>query len=91
MCSVCFIADRSARPSSEWQGDEGLAMLARLDGFLGDAPLVFAGSARRLICCSRAVREAGFAGERLIGSAPEALAVRRRAIVAMEARVRRAK
>ncbi len=84
-CSVCVIADRSGRPDAEWQADEGLARIARLSGYLGGAPIVFAG-ARQTPLLLAAAREAGIGRERLIGSSPEALASAVTAIVAMEAR-----
>src|SRR6185295_12868376 len=83
-CDVCVIADRAGRPSSEWQGDEALALIQRLMPYLGTAPLVCAGSAQAG-ALQLAAREAGLRRERLIGSAPEALAAAARAIVAMEA------
>ena len=82
-CAVCVVADRF-RQSAEWEGDEGLAMLKRLLPYVGDAPLVFAG-ARQAPLMLTAAREAGVSRERLIGSAPEALASAITAIVAMEA------
>ena len=45
-CDVCVLADRAGRPSSEWQGDEGLALIQRLMPYLGAAPMVCAGSAQ---------------------------------------------
>src|SRR5688572_15731132 len=29
-CAVCVVADRSGQPSTEWQGDEAVAMLGRI-------------------------------------------------------------
>ena len=83
-CDVCVIADRAGRTSSEWQGDEALALIQRLIPYLGTAPLVCAGSAQAG-AMQHAAREAGVKRERLIGSAPEALVAATRAIVAMEA------
>jgi malate dehydrogenase len=83
-CAVCVLADRTGRPSSEWQGDEALGLLKRIAPFLGDAPIVLAGSAQAAVV-PLAVREAGVRRDRLIGSAPEALVHATRAIVAMEA------
>jgi len=82
--SVCVLADRVGRPSSEWQGDEALALITRLTPYLGKTPIVCAGSAQASVL-QLAAREAGVTRERLIGSSPEALAVAARAIVAMEA------
>jgi malate dehydrogenase len=83
-CAVCVLADRSGRPSTEWQGDDALALIRRVAPYAGNAPFVFAGSAQATIL-QAAAREAGVKRERLIGSAPEALASAARAIVAMEA------
>lgn len=83
-CSVCVIADRFGHAPSEWQGEEGLAMLTRLAPLLGEAPIVFAGAAHADLI-AHASREARLPRERLIGSAPEALASAITAITAMEA------
>jgi malate dehydrogenase len=93
-CVVTVIADSGGptnpaeaghhAPSREWQGEAGLSMMVRLKGFLGDAPIVFAGAQQSDLL--RVVeREAGFDRRRLVGSAPEALAAAARAIVALEA------
>ena len=84
-CQVCVIADRFGARSAEWQGDDALAMVTRLASSLGDAPIVFAG-ATQVELIGQASREARIPRERLIGSAPEALASAVTAIVAMEAR-----
>lgn len=83
-CHVCVIADRFGRTPSEWQGDEGLAMLTRLAPLLGDAPIVCAGAAHAELV-DYASREARIPRARLIGSSPEALASAIAAITAMEA------
>jgi malate dehydrogenase len=82
-CAVCVVAD-SGRPAAEWQGESGLAMMTRLNGFVGEAPIVLAGAGQADLLLA-AVREAGFRKERLVGSAPEALVAAARAIVALEA------
>jgi malate dehydrogenase len=82
-CAVCVVAD-TGRPTAEWQGESGLAMMVRLKGFVGEAPIVFAGAGQADLLLA-AVREAGFSRERVVGSAPEALAAAARAIVALEA------
>jgi malate dehydrogenase len=82
--AVCVIADRSGRTSSEWQGDEGLALLNRLAPYTGDAPLVFAGPSQASLVLA-AGREAHIRRERLIGSAPEALCGAVKSMVALEA------
>jgi malate dehydrogenase len=84
-CSVCVIADRFGAASSEWQGEDGLAMLRRLTPFVASAPIVFAGSSQAELM-SIGAREIPFPRERLVGSAPEALISAIAAIVAIEAR-----
>lgn len=83
-CQVCVIADRFAG-SAEWQGEDGLATLARLAPRLSGAPMVFAGAAQAGLIAA-AGREAGVAPARLIGSATEALVSAVKGMVAMEAR-----
>ncbi len=80
--AVCVIADRVG--GSEWQGDEGLAMLGRLVPYLSGAPIVFAG-AQQAELMLRGAREAGIKAARLVGSSPEAFGSALRAIVALEA------
>ena len=82
--AVCVIADRSGRTSSEWQGDEGLALLNRLVPYAGDAPLVFAGPSQASLVLT-AAREVHIRRERLISSAPEALCGAVKSMVALEA------
>jgi len=84
-CTACIVADRFGRPSSEWQGEDGLAMVTRLASYAGDAPIVFAGASQAELLRG-AAREGHIARERLVGSAPEALVSGVRAMVAMEAR-----
>jgi len=84
-CGVCVLADRHGSPAAEWRDDEGLELLSRLAPLAGDAPLVFAGVTQAPLM-QMAARELGVRRERLIGSAPEALAAAIRGIVAMEAR-----
>jgi malate dehydrogenase len=83
-CDVCVLADRAGRPSTEWQGDEARALIERVMPYLGAAPVVCAGSAQA-DAMELAAREGRMRRERVIGSAPEALAAATRAIVAMEA------
>jgi malate/lactate dehydrogenase len=83
-CSVCVVADRTGAPSAEWRGDDGLALLTRLDPYLDTAPIVFAGPTQADLL-GAAAREAHLSRRRLIGSAPEALAAAITAVVAMEA------
>ena len=82
---VCVIADRAGQTSSEWHGEDGLALLNRLRPYLGEMPLVFAGTLQGELI-ALAAREVSIPRARLIGSAPEALASAITAIVAMEAR-----
>ena len=84
-CAAVIVADRFGRPSAEWQGDDGLAMMVRLASYANDAPIVFAGALQAELLRASA-REAHIASERLVGSAPEALIAAVRAMVAMEAR-----
>lgn len=82
--AVCVIAD-SARPPGEWQGEGALTMMKRLRGFIGDAPVVYAGAGQTALLLA-SVREAGFDRKRTLGAASEALAAAARAMVALEAR-----
>src|SRR5262245_379347 len=84
-CTACIVADRFGRPSAEWQGEDGLALVTRLASYAGDAPIVFAGASQAELLRA-AARESHIARERLVGSAPEALIAAIRAMVAMEAR-----
>jgi len=98
-CAVCVIADRfgvgtserhdSKRRSDkgqtgEWQGDEGLSMLGRITRYLGNAPIVFAGTSHAVLL-SRFAGETPIHRQRLIGSATYALTSAIAAIIAMEA------
>lgn len=83
-CDVCVIADTAGAGGSEWQGEDGCALLRRLAGFVAGAPFVFAGATQSDLLAATA-REAGVRRERLIGSAPEALAAAVTAMAAMEA------
>ena len=82
-CTVCIVADRFG--GGEWQGEEGRAMLGTLARTVGDASLVLAG-ATQIDLLTRAVRDAGWRRQRVVGSCTEALASSIRAIVALEAR-----
>ena len=83
--AVTVVADRFGASSSEWAAEEGLALLGRLKPFLGDVPLIFAGTQQTSLMAA-AVRELGMRRERLMGSAPEALRSAAISMVAMEAR-----
>jgi malate dehydrogenase len=84
-CDVCVLGDRFGGTTGEWQGDQGLTMLAHLVPFLGSAPIVFAGASQASLLHD-AVRDAGVPPRRAIGSAPEAFRSAVAAIVAVEAR-----
>ncbi len=83
-CDVCIVADRAGQPSDEWQGDQGLTMIVGMLPYLGDSPIVFAGAAQ-VALMENTAREAHVRRQRLVGSAPEALAAALAAVVAMEA------
>jgi len=84
-CAACVVADRFGKTSSEWQGGEGLAMVTRLSGYLGDAPVVFAGAQQADLVLA-AVRDAHLPRRRAIGSSPDAFKSAVAGIVAIEAR-----
>jgi malate dehydrogenase len=79
--SVIVVADRVG--GGEWQGEEGLQLLKRLNGFAPNAIVLCAGAAQRELV-ERGVRELHLTRTRLFGSAPEALVAASRAIVALE-------
>jgi len=79
--AVVVLAD-SAK-GGEWQGEDGLMLLKRLAGLIGDAVVVCAGAQQRDIV-ERGVRELHLSHRRVFGSAPEALTSAVRAIVALE-------
>jgi len=81
---IVVVADRAG--GSEWSGDEGLALIRRLEGLAPRAVVVCAGALQRELI-ERGVRELGVPRTRLLGSAPEALAAAARAIVALEEHV----
>jgi malate dehydrogenase len=82
--AVCIVADHAARIAEEWQGEDALAMLGRLNTYSSGVPLIFAG-AQQVELMLRAAREIGMRRQVLIGSAPEAFASAVRSIVALEA------
>lgn len=84
-CAACIVADRFGPGSAEWQGEDGLALITKIAGYAGDAPIVFAGASQAELMNALA-RESHVARTRLVGSAPEALISAVRAMVAMEAR-----
>jgi len=82
--SVCVVADRSGRPSTEWQDEDGAAMLRRLTPHLAAAPIVFAGASQAGVLLA-ASRDLHIGRERLMGSAPDALTAAVKSMVALEA------
>ena len=87
--AVCIIADRSGRSSSEWQGDEALALMTRLVPYSANPRSCSPGHLRRLLAA--AARELHIPRERLIGSAAEALSGAVKSMVAIEANAHRRK
>ena len=79
---IIAIADPADGPA--WEGDAGLAIVARLAEISPDSILICAGPTHREMV-ERGVRDLGCSRERLFGSAPEALAAAVRALVALEA------
>src|SRR5215204_3534074 len=67
--AVVVLAD-TGRQSEEWGGEAGLTMMTRLKGYLGHAPILFAGAVQSDLLLA-AEREARFSRRRLLGSAPE--------------------
>jgi malate dehydrogenase len=78
------LADRAAQPATEWQDENGLALIARVAGLNQSAPIICAG-ARQASLIEKGVNEAGLSRLRLFGSAPEALRSAAVAITALEA------
>jgi malate dehydrogenase len=78
--AVVVIADRGS--SGEWQGEEGLQLIARLSQLAPGACVVCAGSSQRELV-DRGVHELHLDRRRLFGAAPEALAAAARALVAL--------
>lgn len=80
--TLLFVADRVS--GGEWRDEDGLLLLHRI-ALLGTHGVVVCAGASQRSLIERGVRELGFARERLLGSAPEALAAAVAAIVAVEA------
>ena len=78
--AVVILADRSG--GGEWQGEDGLLLLKRLSQTTSGAVILCAGTAQRELV-DRGVRELHLERARLFGSAPEALALGARALVAL--------
>jgi malate/lactate dehydrogenase len=79
--ALIVVADRAGL--GEWEGEGGMAMLARLSRVASRSLILCAGAAQRDLV-ERGARELHFAREKLFGSAPEALAGAVRALVALE-------
>ena len=78
---MIVIAD--AIGAEDWDGERGLGLVRQLMRAGTQAPIVFAG-AKHLWVMEAAARELGVPADRLIGSAPAALAASARAIAAAE-------
>lgn len=81
---LIVLADRAA--GGEWQTDEGLMLLRQIARMGTRAIILCAGASQRELV-DRGVVELGCARERLIGSAPGALAAAVRAMIALETNV----
>lgn len=81
---VIVIADTFGSPSTEWQGEEGLALVRRVWELVqaDQATIVCAGAAQRTLM-ARAIAEARVTRTRIVGSAPEAFESSARALVAI--------
>jgi len=77
------LADTRSSGSGDWAGDEGVLLLKQLSGIARQCIVVCAGAQQRELV-HRGVQELKWPCERLLGSAPEALAAAVRAIVAIE-------
>jgi malate dehydrogenase len=78
--ALVVIADRAA--GGEWQGEDGLQLVARAAQFAPAAVLLCAGSSQRELV-DQAVSELHVDRRRIFGSAPEALTAAARALVAL--------
>jgi malate dehydrogenase len=81
--NIIVIADRAEH--AEWQADEGVSLLRQIK-LLGGMSVIICAGASSVDLVERGVRELGLPRERILGSAPEALAGGARALVALEAR-----
>jgi malate dehydrogenase len=78
---ITVVADRAR--GGEWQGDDAILLLKTLRRAAGEGVVICAGATQRDLV-ERGVIELGYARDRLIGTAPEALASALRAMVAVE-------
>lgn len=79
--TLYVLADRAG--TGEWQGEEGLTMIARILRLAASPIILCAGTSQRELV-ERGVRALGISRSSIFGSAPEALASAIRAIVALE-------
>jgi len=79
--SIIVVADRVGQ--AEWQGDEALLLLKQLSQIASGGIVICAGASHRELV-ERGVREHRFRPDRLIGSAPEALAAATRSMIALD-------
>lgn len=79
---VLVMADSAAGDGGEWQGEPGLALLRQAIDSDRRPSIVCAGAAQRWLV-DRGVRELGLPRDRIVGSAPAALASAIRALVAL--------
>lgn len=78
--ALIVIADRVGK--GEWQGEDGLALLKRLNQMVPNAIILCAGASQRELV-DRGAGELRMKRTRIFGSAPEALAAAARAIIAL--------
>jgi hypothetical protein len=82
--AAIVVADRHGPPSTDWSGEDGLQLLARVRALNPGAVVVCAGAAQ-LALVERAVLEQGADRRRLFGAAPEALRSAMVALTSLEA------
>jgi malate dehydrogenase len=78
---VIVIADKMTVPVVEWQDDAGVGLVRRV-AHLNPSGMILCAGAQQLNVVERAFRELGLPGQRVLGSAPEAL---RSAIISLTA------
>lgn len=77
---VVILADKAG--GGEWEGDDGLRLIRRLNELVPSAVILCAGASQREVV-DRAVGELHVDRRRILGTAPEALAAGARALVAL--------
>jgi malate dehydrogenase len=82
--AAVVIADRWGQPSTEWQGEDGLALLRGIWTLVSSdrTPIVCAGASHRTLVWA-GVRELKIDRTRLVGSAPTAFEAAARSLVAL--------